>query len=148
MKTTYRVLAYALAVEVVIQAITISYAMAALSRWVEDDGGVLNKQLLDSDSAKYGGATGFALHGINGMMIIPLIALALVVVSFFAKIPDGTRRAAVLFGMVVVQAVLGVSLHGVPLLAPLHALLAFGILGMAYTAGSRTPKQTPAEVAV
>ena len=45
MRNVYRVLAYLLAVEVVVQAMAIAYAIAGLGKWVEDDGGVLNKQV-------------------------------------------------------------------------------------------------------
>ncbi|MGB8649567.1 MAG: DUF6220 domain-containing protein [Mycobacteriales bacterium] len=139
MRTTYRVLAYALAVEVLVQAMAIAYALAGLGKWVEDDGGVLTKKVLDDESAHFHGIGGFALHGVNGMMVIPVLTLLLLVVSFFAKFPGASRRAGVLVGLVVLQVVLGLALHGVPYVAPLHALNAFGILVMAYLAGARTP---------
>jgi hypothetical protein len=135
MRTAYRVLAYLLAAEVLIQAMAIAYALAGLGKWVEDDGGVLNKQVLDSDSADFPGIGGFAIHGINGMMIIPIVTLLLLIVSFFAKVPGGVRRAAILVGLVILQVALGIALHGVPYVAPLHALNAFAILVMAFMAG-------------
>ncbi len=135
MRSVYRVLAYLLAAEVLIQAMAIAYALAGLGKWVADDGGVLNKAALDSDSLSFTGVGGFAVHGINGMMVIPLLALVLLVVSFFAKVPGGSRRAAILFGMVVVQVALGLGLHGVVWLAPLHVLNGFGILAMGIVAG-------------
>ncbi len=33
------------------------------------------------------------LHGMNGMMVIPVVALLLLVISFFAKIPRGVAWA-------------------------------------------------------
>ncbi len=148
MRNVYRVLAYLLAIEVLVQAMAIAYAIAGLGKWVADDGGVLNKQVLDSESAEFPGVGGFATHGINGMMIIPIIILLLLVVSFFAKVPGGVRKAAILFGLVVLQVFLGIFSHSVPFVIVLHALNAFGILGMAIMAGrSATVVQEPAHAA-
>ncbi len=147
MRSTYRLLAYGLAVEVVVQAMAIAYALFGLGKWVEDDGGVLNKQVLDADNAlHFRGVGGFAVHGINGTMIIPLLVLVLLVVSFFAKVTGGRRRAGVLVGLVIVQVVLGIASHSVPYLGPLHALNAFGILVVAVKAGQAASE--PATVAV
>ena len=133
MRNAYRVLAYLLAAEVVIQAMAIAYALAGLGKWVEDDGGVLNKQVLDADNGlHFKGVGGFATHGINGMMIIPILVLLLLIVSFFAKVQDGVKRAAILVGMVILQVILGIALHGVPYVAWLHVLNAFGIFVFAY----------------
>jgi uncharacterized protein DUF6220 len=136
MRNAYRVLAYLLAAEVVIQAMAIAYALAGLGKWVEDDGGVLNKQVLDADNAlHFKGVGGFATHGINGMMLIPILVLLLLIVSFFAKVPNGVRNAAILVGLVILQVILGLALHGVPYVAFLHVLNAFAILGFAIQTG-------------
>jgi len=68
-------------------------------------------------------------------VLIPLLVLALLVVSFFAKIPGGTRRAAILVGLIALQVVLGLVLQGVPYIALLHVLNAFAILAVAFSAG-------------
>ena len=60
------------------------------------------------------GVGGFAIHGINGTMIIPIVVLLLLIVSFFAKIPGGVKRAAILFGLVALQVFLGIFSHSVP----------------------------------
>jgi|tagenome__1003787_1003787.scaffolds.fasta_scaffold20839051_2 uncharacterized sodium:solute symporter family permease YidK len=134
MRNVYRVLAYLLAVEVVVQAMAIAYAIAGLGKWVEDDGGVLNKQVIDSDSPDFPGVGGFATHGINGTMIIPIIIILLLIVSFFAKIPGGVRKAAILFGLVALQVFLGIFSHSIPFVIVLHVLNAFAILGMSLVA--------------
>ncbi|MEO6205060.1 MAG: DUF6220 domain-containing protein [Mycobacteriales bacterium] len=133
MRKTFQVLAYALCVEVIIQAMAIAYALFGLGKWIEDDGGVLNKQVMDaSNGPEFSGVGGFAIHGMNGMMLIPLLVLLLLIVSFFAKVPGGVRRAAALVGLVVLQVVLGISGHSVPYLGPVHALNAFVILVVAF----------------
>lgn len=135
MRNVYRVLAYLLAVEVLVQGMAIAYAIAGLGKWVEDDGGVLNKQVMDSDSPNFPGVGGFATHGINGTMIIPIVVLLLLIASFFAKVPSGVRRAAILFGLVALQIFLGIFSHSIPFVIVLHVLNAFAIFVLAFLTG-------------
>ena len=131
MRGVYRVLAGLVALGVVVQAASMVYAVAGLGKWVEDDGGVLNKQLLDSENAEFPGVGGFMTHGINGTTLIPLIVLLLLIVSFFTKMAGATRRAAILFGLVAVQVFLGIFSHELPAAIVLHALNAFAIFVLA-----------------
>jgi hypothetical protein len=145
MRRTYHVLAYVIAVEVVVQAMMIATAMAGLSHWI-DDGATVNKHVLDKDPS-FTGSFGFPVHAINGEMLIPLIALVLLVVSFFAKVAGGTRWALYILGLIVLQAVLGISQGDVPLLGLLHGANAFAILVVAVLAARRTrvePAAVPA----
>lgn len=136
MAKAHQVLAGLLAALVVVQAMAIAYAMAGLDHWVHDDGGVLNKKVLDSwdkHPPSWRGSGGFALHGIDGVMIIPVVTIVFLVVSLLAakQVAGAGRRAALLFFMVALQVVLGVSASSVVVLAPLHALNGLGILAMA-----------------
>jgi hypothetical protein len=134
---------------VVVQAMAIAYAIAGLGHWVEEDNGVLNKQVIDSDSPDFPGVGGFATHGINGTMIIPIIIILLLIVSFFAKIPGGVRKAAILFGLVALQVFLGIFSHSIPFVIVLHVLNAFAILGMSLVAArSATVVQEAAQPSV
>lgn len=150
MRKTYRVLGYLIAAEVVVQAMAIAYALAGLGYWVAEDGGVLNKQVLDSRSAEFAGVGGFMVHGMNGMMIIPLLALSFLVVSFFTKLPGASKRAAAVVGLVVLQVFLGILTHSLPFSAALHALNAFVLLVVAFTsarrAGAAAPVAAPVDV--
>jgi hypothetical protein len=132
MRKAHQVLAIVLGAEVVIQAMAIAYALAGLSYWVMEDGGVLTKQVIDDESAEFQGVGGFAVHGMNGMMLIPLIAIAFLVVSLLAnkQLPGAAKRGGIIFGMVALQVFLGLTSHSVVLLAPLHALNGFGIFAM------------------
>jgi hypothetical protein len=147
MRKAYRVLAYIVAAEVVIQAMMIAFALAGLGKWVDADGGVLNKQTMESDSLQFTGVVGFMVHGMNGMMVIPLLVLVLLIVSFFAHVPGGIKLAGILVGLVVLQVALGMGLHGIPYLGLLHAANAFAILGVAVAAarraGARVEGETP-----
>ena len=100
MRSAYRILAIIIAVEVVIQAMAMVFAVAGLGIWV-DEGGVLDKAAFESEDLNFTGVVGFMVHGINGMMIIPLLGLALLVVSFFAKVPGGVKWAAIVLGAIV-----------------------------------------------
>ena len=101
MRKVYRVLAFLVAIEVALQAMFIVYGDAGLGLWV-DDGGVVDKatfeNAFESGEAPFPEFQAFILHGMNGMMVIPLLALLLVISSFFAKVPRGVAFA---FGVLV-----------------------------------------------
>jgi heme A synthase len=125
-RTTYRVLAWILALEVVVQAAAIAWALFGLTAWI-DGGGVLDAAAIEAE-VQFDGVVGFMVHGMNGTMIVPAVALLLLIVSFFAKLPRGVTYAAALFVMVVAQVALGIYAHSLPSLGMLHGALALAIL--------------------
>lgn len=128
MRTTYRVLAHLVALGVVVQAGLIAFAwFSALN---EIDGGAV----ID---ASWEGNAGHVGHGIVGMMVIPVLALALLVVSFFAKVAGGVKWAAVVLGVAVLQVLLAFVSFGAPLVGALHGVNALVLLGVAERAASR-----------
>ena len=54
------------------------------------------------------------MHGVNGIFVIPALALAMLIVSFFTKVPGAIKWAAVVFLLVVVQTQLGFLGHDFP----------------------------------
>jgi hypothetical protein len=134
-------LAYIIAMEVVIQAAAIAYAFFALGKWI-DDGATLNKTLLDNPNATYPGTAGLAIHGVNGEMLMPLLVLALLVVSFFAKIPRGTQWAVYILVLLVIQIGLAFAGHAAPAISPLHGINALILFSVAVMAGRRVSTQT------
>lgn len=151
MRKAHQVLAYVLAGMVVIQAMAIAYAIAGVFHWIDKDGGVLNSAVFNAwedEHPTFQGSGGHALHMINGSMVIPLLAIILLVVSLLAakEVPGAAKRGAILFGMVALQVVLGLSAHDQVLLAPLHALNGFGIFAMAYVTGRKASVGEPAPV--
>ena len=151
MRKAHQVLAGILAAFVVIQAMAIAYALAGLGHWIDKDGGMVNKAVIDSwdkHPPKWRGSGGFALHGIDGTLFIPVLTIIFLIVSLFAakQVQGAAARAGILFGMVAVQVVLGIALHDVVVLAPLHALNAFGIFAMAVVTVRKAGE--PATVAV
>ena len=141
MRSTYRVLAYLIAAEVAVQAMMAVYAIAGLGIWVDKDGGVLDKASMESD-LDFPGVVGFMVHGMNGMMIIPLIALVFLIVSFFAKVPGGAKWAAFVLLAVVVQVSLGLLGHENALFGMLHGLNALILFSLAFMAGKRVTSAT------
>jgi hypothetical protein len=141
MKSVYRVFAFIIAAEVVIQASAVAYGLFGIGKYI-DDGATVTKATVESDSTSFTGLGGLALHGINGMMIIPLLALVFLIISFFAKVPGGVKWASFVFLAVVVQVTLGLAGHSVPALGALHGINALLLFGLAITAGMRVNRVT------
>lgn len=136
MKTTYRTLAYLVAFGVVVQAAAIAYAYFGLGKWIED-GGVLDKATMESEGSDFAGVGGFIVHGIGGEMIIPAIALLLLIVSFFARIPGGVLWAVVVVALTALQVALGLLSSGIVGLGMLHGINALALFAVAAIAGYR-----------
>jgi len=136
MKAVYRVLAYLIALEVVIQAAAIAYAIAGLGTWIQE-GGVLDAAAMESETTEFTGVAGFMIHGINGQMVVPLIALLLLICSFFARVPGGVLWAVLVLVTVVVQVLLGIFGHGTPLLGLIHGAVAFVLFAFAVVAARK-----------
>ncbi len=131
MRATYKYLAYAICLLVVAQAAFIVYANAGLFHWISEEGGVVDKAFIEDESATFPGLGGFIAHGMSGTMLIPLVALALLVVSFFTKVKGAVAHGAAIVVLVIVQIALGLAAHSVPALGPLHGINAFLLLGAA-----------------
>jgi hypothetical protein len=131
----FRILNHIIAAEVLIQAAMIAWAVFGLSKYV-DDGGVINKDKIDGDKMIFDGEWGFAVHGINGSTLIPLLGLILLIVAFFAKIQGGVRHGAIMFVLILVQAfLLPILADGAPFVGMLHGANALAILGLSIAGG-------------
>ena len=140
----YRICAYLIAAEVLVQAAAIVLAVFGLGHWI-DDGGVADKAAFEGDGPNFTGAVGFTIHGVNGTLLIPLLSLAFLIVSFFVKaVPGGIRWAATVLGLVALQVFLGLASHALVGLAPLHGLNAFALFIAALHAGRRVTRPAPA----
>ena len=143
MRATYKVLAHVVAGLVAIQAAVMVFAVAGLYGWVADGNSLTESVLTSEEPPEFTGAIGFMLHGMVGMMVIPAVALALLVVSFFAKVPGGIRWAAIVVGLTALQVVLGIAGHATPYAGLLHGLNALALFACALGAG-RAAKGAPA----
>jgi hypothetical protein len=128
MRTAYRALAYLVSIAVVLQAASIAYAWFSVLNDI--DGGAV----FDSGSE---GNIGHLAHGMLGMIGIPLLALALLIVSFFAKINRGVTWAAIVLGVAVLQVALAFVSFGAPVVGALHGINALVLLGVAEQAARR-----------
>jgi heme A synthase len=142
MRTTYRVLAYLIAALVAVQSAVMVFAIAGLIKWV-DDGGVLDSAALESEESMFSEDFGFAIHAVSGMYLIPLIALVLLIVSFFAKVPRGVMWAVSVFGLVVVQVLFGLFGFAAPVFGLLHGLNALVLFTVALVAARNARSPAP-----
>src|SRR6266540_7011476 len=115
MRRIYTVLAYVVAAGVVIQAAAIAYGVAGLGKWV-DGGGVFDKSVMESDQTPFPEIVGIMVHGLNGGIVIPVVALLLLISSFFAKVPGGIKWAGLVVLLVIIQVNLGFAGHDIPAL--------------------------------
>jgi heme A synthase len=139
MKTVYRVLAFAIAAMVAIQAGAIGYAVFAQLYWIEN-GGTL-------DEASFESAPGFGayiFHALNGATVL-LLALALLIISFFAKIPQGVRWAVIVLACTIVQIALGTLSRLVSQIGAVHGAVALVLFGVAVMAAMRARKPAVVE---
>jgi hypothetical protein len=98
--------------------------------------------VIDSSSAHFTGELGLTIHAIDGQFLIPLVSLVLLIVSFFAKIPGGTKWALFIFLDIVLQVMLAFTAFGVPVVGTLHGLNAFVLAGLGITAAARINRVT------
>jgi len=136
MMNVYRALAYIIAALVVVQAGAIAYGVFGLFNWVEG-GGTLDQAAFEAEDSNVGGGLGFLVHVMIGYYVIPVAALLLLVLSFFAKVPGGIRWALFLFLAVIVQTLLAGFAHALAGLGWLHGMVALVLFGIAVTAGIR-----------
>ena len=139
MRTAYRGLALAIAALVALQAAFIAYFISGLGAWIQEGGTLDASVFSEGSTTEVGGETGIMLHALTGTFLIPLLALVLLIISFFAKIPGGVKWAAIVFGVVVLQYALAILSRsaGVPFLGALHGLNALILFGVAVTAAMR-----------
>lgn len=135
MKQAYRILNYLLALEVVVQAAVIAWGTFGVFSYADDHGSVTHHQL---ESGGFTGSAGFTIHAVNGFMVVPLLALALLVVAFLAKVPGGVRLAGLLFVLVLLQAyALPALSQKWPVTGALHGANALAILAVTIVAAKR-----------
>ncbi|MEV5962897.1 hypothetical protein AB0L70_14110 [Kribbella sp. NPDC051952] len=135
MRSTYRVLAGLIAIGVVVQAMAIALAWFTVIKDV--DGGLVFDKNSDYN-------VGHMTHSIVGSGVIPLLAIVLLIISFFAKVDSGVKWALYVFGLVVLQFGLAALSFGVAAIGALHGLNAFALLAVAAMASRRAAGPVPA----
>jgi hypothetical protein len=136
MRTAYKVLAYLVAAEVALQAMVMVWGIAGLVKWV-DGGGTFDKSVMESQGTPFPEVAGIIVHGINGTFVVPAIALLLLIVSFFTRLPGAIKWAVIVFVLVIAQGQIGYLGHEFPLAGALHGLNALALFGAAIYTGRR-----------
>ncbi len=120
MRATYRVLGHLIAGMVVVQAAAIALWVFGLLHWLtEGDGNTATSQLADDFFEGVTGSVGITIHSF-GAIIVALLAIVLLIVSFFAKIPGGVKWAGFTFLAVLLQWVIAIVSFSAPGLGFLH----------------------------
>jgi hypothetical protein len=146
MRLTYLILARIIAILVVIQAMTMVFAVSGFFNWI-DDGNTADKSVLESwqdNPPDFVGSLGFLIHGVSGMNAIPALALLLLIVSFFAKVARGIVFALVVVLSTALQIFMGIAAHSNPALGLIHGFNAFILFGAALAAAQAAKEQSVA----
>ena len=143
MKKVYRVLAYAIAAMVVIQAGAIGYGAWAQLNWI-GEGNTLDNAALESGAP---GSAALIFHSFFGGGVL-LVAIALLVISFFSKIDRGVRWAVIVLVATFVQIALGVLSHFTAVIGAVHGAAAMVLFGLATTAAMRARRPAAREETV
>lgn len=141
MRKTYRIIADIIAIDVVIQAMAMVFAIAGLFKWI-DDGATLDSSVIKSwenDPPTFTGAIGHFIHVMNGTFLIPLLGILLLLVSFFAKTPGAIKWAAIVAVSIAIQVYAGIFSGSLPAIGLIHGLNAFVLFAVALMA-ARTAK--------
>jgi hypothetical protein len=127
MRTAYRVLAYLLALSVAVQTSLIAFGAFALENNID------NGPVTDGDT------TGITLHH-SFAYVVMACAVALLAISFFAKVRRGVLWAAIPFVLIAAQFFLAYGAYSDAIVGVLHGLNALAIFALALLAGRRVPK--------
>ena len=137
MRKVYSGIAWLIAGLVVVQAAAIALGFGGMMHFV-DGGGVVDKGLTESRTlGNFAGEIGFPIHGIVGGMLIPLAAVALLVVSWFTKVRGASWWAAGLFVLIALQGMIGYSIKDLPYLGVLHGANALAVFVVAVVCARR-----------
>ena len=149
MRQTYLIIARIIALLVVVQAMTMVFAVAGFFHWI-DDGNTADSSVFkawEDNPPDFVGSLGFMIHGISGMNLIPLLALVLLIVSFFAKVPRGVLLAVVVVVSTALQVFVGITAHEAPIVGLVHGLNAFILFGSAVAASQAAKNAGVTQVA-
>jgi hypothetical protein len=150
MRATYRILAHIIAGLVVIQAAAVALAMFGLLFWVGEDKNTLTPSAVNDRSADFSGSVGFDIHSF-GAIVVAIVAIVLLIVSFFAKFDGAVKWAGFVFLAVLLQWVFAIVAFSAPVVGVLHGANALVVFAVAIMAGRRAgvvaATGTPAEAA-
>jgi heme A synthase len=112
------------------------------STWVARGCAFALEDNIDNGPVSGGDTTGVTLHHSFAYVVV-LFAVALLAVSFGAKVEHGVRWAAIPLGLIVAQFFLAYAAYSAAIVGVLHGLNALAIFAVALLAGRRVPKTAP-----
>ena len=136
MRATYRVLAHTISGLVVVQAAAVALAMFGLLYWVGEDKKTLTPAAVNDRSLDFAGSIGFDIHSF-GAIAVALVAIVLLIVSFFAKFDGAVKWAGLVFLAVLLQWVFAIVAFFAPFAGLLHGANALVVFSVALMAGRR-----------
>ena len=149
MRKTYQVLALMVALEVIVQAAALAWAIFGLGKWI-DDGNTFNKTMMECSDCPWNFTEerGFMIHALNGFLVIPVLSLALLIVSFFVRDRALVGWAGLTFALVIIQSQFLPFLgREYPVFGALHGLNALLLFASAIVtwrkARARAPEREP-----
>jgi len=135
MRQAYRLLANLIALTVVVQVASIALGWFTVINDTDD-----GKVFAGEDDLNIG----HTIHSF-GAVVIALLALVLLIVSFFAHVDGGVKWAGLVLLAVVVQWVLAILAFSFPIIGALHGINALVVAGLASVAARRSLTSTPSE---
>ncbi|WP_407709848.1 hypothetical protein ACJJV6_02380 [Arthrobacter nitrophenolicus] len=139
MRRFYSAVAWIIAGCVAVQAASIAFGLGGMAHYIQE-GGVIDKALVESGEATFTGDLGFPIHGIVGGMVIPFAAVVLLLVAFFVKVRGARLWAAIVLGVVALQTTLGYSITDMPYLGLVHGANALAVFLAAVYAARRVSR--------
>ncbi len=141
MRATYKILGHTISGLVVVQAAAIAMWVFGFWSWIDEgDGNTVTPQLAEDRLEGVTGSAGILIHSI-GANVIALLAIVLLIISFFAKVPGGVKWAGYMFLAVLVQWIVGIASFEIPGVGFLHGANAILIAWL----GWRVAKQAGVE---
>jgi hypothetical protein len=146
MRKTYRIFALLIALEVLVQAAAVAWALFGLGKWI-DAGNTFNKTMLECQDCPWNFTEerGFMIHGLNGFLIIPVLGLVLLIVSFFTRNKNLIQWAGIIFALVIIQSQLLPALgREYPVFGALHGVNALLLFAAAVVGSRKARTRAPA----
>ncbi len=150
MRKAYKWVAWLIAGLVAVQAAMVAFFGSGESKYI-DGGGVIDRAMVESAESSgdlpFPEVIGVLVHGVNGGMVIPVVALVLLGLSFGTKVPGARMWAGIVVALVALQVTLGYTQGGLPALGLLHGSNALLLFAATTHAARLVGREAPAGVA-
>ncbi len=131
MRQTYRVVASLIALGVLVQAGAVAFG------WFQVLNDLDNGLVVSGDNSYQ---AGHVIHGVNGLIVMPVLGLVLLGVSFAVagSVPKARAWAGIVLGLILLQIALAFVAFSAPVVGALHGINALLLLGAAGRASMLT----------